>query len=171
MKTIKIIVAILTLSVMVQFADAQNGCSGNRVRMSRGTKGHGCHCTTKCVDSSEVATYQANYWRVGECPFICLIGFRNDNEVNSFLETALTAIYPNPASGIVTIDFTLAQQSVVTLEVFDLMGKHITTIAQDVFGDDDNEVNWDAGTVNPGIYFLQMRTDNFSATKRMSVIN
>lgn len=171
MKKIKIIMTVLALSVMYQYAEAQS-CTGNKVRMFSGLRGCGCNtCQRICVDAVDVATYQANGWSLTGCSKFCCAGFFRTGETIPVIETSLADIHPNPTSGMVTIDFTLAQQSVVTLQVFDIMGKHITTIEQDVFEDGGNEVNWDASTVNPGIYFLQMRTDNFTATKRISVIN
>lgn len=170
MKTIKLIVAILSLSVMYQFADAQNGCAGNRVRMSSGTKGHGCHCTSRCVDVSEVPAYQANYWYIGECARFCLIGWRSTDEVKSETETSLTEIYPNPASDFVTIEFALAQQGEVTLEVYDLTGRFVTVIKHDVFEAETNEVIWDASVLTQGIYFIKMKAGDYSGFKKISVV-
>jgi hypothetical protein len=171
MKTIKIIVAILTLSVTYHFAAAQGNCPGNKVRISSGTKGRGCTCKSKCVDQSEVATYQATgWWYVGACVHFCAIGFRSEGEMHSVLETFLTEIYPNPASGSVTIEFTLSQQGEVTLEIFDVTGRFVTTIERNLFEEGDNEVNWDASVLNQGIYLLKMTAGDYSAIKRISVI-
>jgi hypothetical protein len=60
--TIKIIVLVLSLSVIYQFASAQSACSGNKVRMVKGAYRCGCHCQKKCVALADVATYQANGW-------------------------------------------------------------------------------------------------------------
>lgn len=79
-------------------------------------------------------------------------------------------IYPNPASGTVTIDFDLPKPGKVILEVFDLTGRYVSTIAHDVFVEDGNEVTWDASTINQGIYFIKMKADSYSEVKRISVI-
>jgi hypothetical protein len=60
--TIKIIVLVLSLSVIYQFASAQSACSGNKVHMVKGAYRCGCHCQKKCVALADVATYQANGW-------------------------------------------------------------------------------------------------------------
>jgi hypothetical protein len=169
-KIIKIMVIILSLSVMYQFADAQGNCPGNKIKMSKGVKGCGCTCTKKCVDPVDVQTYLNNGWFVGDCvKFCCSGGFRLDGNTIS-PETFLTEVYPNPATGVINIDFTLSQQSEVTLEVFDMMGKYCTTIAHSIFEIDGNEVTWDASTLNQGIYFLRMKAGNYSAIKRISII-
>lgn len=168
MKKIKIVIMILSLSVMYQFAAAQTSCSGNKVLMSKGSKGCGCHCQKKCVAPSDTLTYKNNGWRFGDCWGSCC--WIRNGEQPVATETSLTEIYPNPASGIVTITFTLAQPGEVSLEVFDLTGRYVTTISRTVFEDETSEVTWDASGVNSGIYFLQMKAGSFSETKRLSVI-
>ena len=170
MKTIKIIVAVLSLSVMYQFASAQGNCPGNKVKIARGTKGHGCTCKQKCVEAAEVPAYQALGWYLGECVKFCLIGFRSHDEMNSSTETLLTEIYPNPAAGSVNITFNLFQTSEVTLEVFDMTGRFVTTIEHNLFEEGGNEVTWDASVLNQGIYLLKMTAGDYSAIKRISVI-
>src|SRR5215213_271537 len=126
MKTIKIMVMVLSLSVMYQFAAAQ-GCSGNRVLMSIGFRGCGCNnCTKQCVAPADTAAYAANGWRYGGgCSRFCCFtdGFRSGDEMNFTLETALTEIYPNPVFGSLNIAFTLSEPGEVTLEVFDVTGR------------------------------------------------
>jgi len=171
MKTIKIIVTVIVLSVMNQFAEAQNNCPGNKVRMFMGLRGCGCNtCQKICVDPVDVPTYQANGWSLIGCSKFCCAGFFRTGEVIPAIETSLTEIYPNPAAGSVTITFTLSQQGEVTLEIFDVMGRFVTTITHDVFEEESNEVSWDAGVLNQGIYFLKMKADDYSAMKRISII-
>lgn len=172
MKTIKIIVTVFALSVMYQYAEAQNNCPGNKIKMSKGFKKCGCNtCTKTCVAPADTAAYIANGWHYGESCSTCCWGnwIRLDGDAPS-TETTLADIYPNPASGIVTIDFILSQQGEVTLEVFDVTGRYVSAIAHDVFEEDGNEVTWDASRVNPGVYFLRMKAGSYSAMKRISVI-
>ena len=50
MKKIKLIIKILSLGVMYQFASAQSSCSRGHVLMSKGPKtGCGCQCQKKCL--------------------------------------------------------------------------------------------------------------------------
>lgn len=172
MKTIKMIVVILALSAMYQFAEAQSGCTGNKFRMVKGSYRCGCHCQKKCVAAQDTAAYKANSWYFGTDCFGSCCWIRNGEDVLYTLptETSFTEIYPNPASGSVTIAFTLGQQGEVTLDVFDVTGRYVTTIAHNVFEGESSEVTWDASSVNQGIYFIQMKAGSFSATKRISVI-
>ena len=83
----------------------------------------------------------------------------------------LKDIYPNPVSGSVTISFTLSEQSQVVIQVLDITGRYVATVANDIFEDESSEVSWDASALNPGIYFLSMKTGNYSITKKISVIH
>ena len=170
MKTIKIMMMVLALSVMYQFAAAQGSCPGNKVKMAWGTKGHGCNCKQKCVDQAEVATYQAMGWYIGPCVKFCIPdGWKLDDAASSSA-TSLNEIYPNPASGTVNITFTLASEGEVSFDVFDMTGRYVKNIAHDLFEEDANEVSWDTSELNKGIYFLRMKAGSYSAMKKLSVI-
>jgi|GEM_PF-5850104 len=166
MKTIKILVMVLSLSVMYQFATAQ--CSGNKIRIVKGSYHCGCHCQKKCISPLDLPAYQANGWYQGEVCFGSCCWVRTGEEAS--IETSLEEIYPNPASGSVNIAFTLAQDGEVTFEVFDMTGRYVTTIEHNFFKEDGNEIAWDASKVNQGIYFIKMKAGSYSAVKRISVI-
>lgn len=165
---------VLSLSVMYQFASAQN-CPGNKVRISKGWKGAcGCVCQKKCVDQSEVQTYIDMGWYVGECINVgrlCCGGWIRNNKPVENIETMLTGIHPDPVSRAVTISFTLSKQSEVDLRVFDNTGRHVATVANKVFKENSHEVTWNASGVNPGIYFLKMNTDGYNVTRKIAVTN
>lgn len=172
----KIIIMIffsMTFGMIYQTAQAQGNCPGNKVRMSTGLRGCGCNtCQKKCVDPADVQTYLNNGWYYGDCSRLCCMGSgwrAMENEDMTF-ETSITDVYPNPASGLITIAFTLSDQADVTLQLFDMMGRHSATIAHEFFENKINELTWDAGGLPPGIYFLKMQAGDESITKRITVI-
>lgn len=57
--------------------------------------------------------------------------------------TAITKVSPNPISEEATIEFMLSETGNVRLEVVDLFGNVITTIADATFKAGDNELRWD----------------------------
>ena len=170
MKRIKLMIMVLSLSVMYQFASAQTNCSSGHVLMSKGPRtGCGCQCQKKCVLYCDTLSYKNAGWRFGKCWGSCC-WVRNSNE-ETINETMLKDIYPNPVSGSVTISFTLSEQSQVVIQVLDITGRYVATVANDIFEDESSEVSWDASALNPGIYFLSMKTGNYSITKKISVIH
>jgi hypothetical protein len=169
MKKIKIIIMVLfpmLIGMMSQFATAQ--CSGNKIRVVKGSYHCGCHCQKKCISPLDLPAYQANGWYQGEVCFGSCCWVRTGEDAS--IETSLEEIYPNPASGSVNISFTLSQPGEVTLEVFDMTGRYVTTIEHNLFEADGNEVTWDASTINQGMYFIKMKAGSYSAIKRISVI-
>jgi hypothetical protein len=171
MKTIKILLMTIALSMLNQYASAQ--CSGNKIRIVRGSYRCGCHCQKKCISPADLAAYQASGWYQGtDCFGSCCwvrLGEETDH-ADAESVTMFTQIYPNPASGSVTIEFSLAEPSSVTFELYDVIGRYVTTIANDLFEGGSSEEIWDSGSINPGIYFLRMNAAGYTGLKRISVI-
>lgn len=112
-----------------------------------------------------------SYYRLKQTDFDGRFTYSDIKAVNLENENAFDiALYPNPASGPVTIAFNLSQAVEVTLEVFDVTGRFVTTIAHNHFEEENNEVSWNASGVNPGIYFIRMETETYGAMKKIFVI-
>ena len=177
MKKIKTMFMILSLSVMCQFASAQTSCGSGYVRMHKGpkAKGCGCQCQKICVAFQDTLAYKNAGWAVGpKCLWGSCCWVRTENDVSNedaVAQSTLDEIYPNPVSGSVTISFTLAEQSQVTIQVLDITGRYVATVANDIFEDESSEVNWDASGLNSGIYFLQMKAGSYSVTKKINVVH
>ncbi len=157
MKKIKIMVLVLSLSLMYQFAAAQNSCTGNKVLMSKGSRGCGCHCQKKCVSPADVQTYLNNGWHYGDCWGNCCWVKLNGN--SSSPETSLTEIYSNPSSDSTTISFSLSQTRKVSLKIFDMNDRLVSTLADKIFEEGKNELVLSTRNVNKGIYFLQFQSE------------
>ena len=157
MKEIKMMVAVLALSLIHQFAAAQAPCKGNKILMSIGASGCGCHCNKKCVSPAYVQSYLDKGWHFGDCWGNCCWIRVNTGSPGS--ETALKEIYPNTASGSTTISFSLSQTRKVSLKIFDMNGRLVSTLADKIFKEGENELMWSTEKVNGGIYFLQFQSE------------
>jgi hypothetical protein len=90
---------------------------------------------------------------------------------------ALFQNYPNPFRGGAgtTIHYSVAKGGNVEIRIFDVAGRLVSTIAdQAKLG--DNFVVWDGKANNgrsvaSGVYFYQIKTDKFSAHKKMLLVN
>ena len=83
--------------------------------------------------------------------------------------------YPNPFAGITTIKFSINHQSMTKLEIFDLDGRKIRTLAEGLYPAGNNKVDWDGtnetgNKVPSGIYLYRITTKDNTITKRMVVI-
>lgn len=89
--------------------------------------------------------------------------------------TTLAPNRPNPFNPSTVISFTLAAPQRVRLVVYDLKGRQIATLVDEVLAPGWHEVTWrgqDAGgaRVASGVYFYRMEAGNFRQTKSMALI-
>ncbi len=88
---------------------------------------------------------------------------------------ALEQNQPNPLASTTTIPFNLPRESDVKLEIFDLIGRRIRTLANASFGPGTHRVVWDrrtgSGTVAaPGLYFYRIQAGPYRAVRRMAIL-
>jgi hypothetical protein len=96
-------------------------------------------------------------------------GFRiGQNESVMGIEASLQ-VYPNPVAGSTTISFSLEQTQKISLRIFDMSGRLVTTLADASFEAGDHEIVWDATDVNDGIYFLQVRSEENLEVVKLAV--
>jgi len=75
--------------------------------------------------------------------------------------------YPNPFNPTTTIKYTISKQSNVTLKVFDVRGREMATLVNGQQPKGNYEIEFDATELTSGVYFYQLRSGNFSATRKM----
>ncbi|RPH90304.1 MAG: T9SS C-terminal target domain-containing protein, partial [Calditrichaeota bacterium] len=79
--------------------------------------------------------------------------------------------YPNPFNPNTTIRFEVQQQTDVTLQVFNTLGKHVATlVANKPFAAGRYSVAWDASDLASGIYLYRLEAGGQVETKRMILL-
>jgi hypothetical protein len=92
------------------------------------------------------------------------------------LSYSLEQNYPNPFNPTTKIKFDIqksvvsSQYSVVTLKVFDILGKEIATLVNELLKPGTYEVTFDASMLPSGIYFYRLTSGDFSETRKMILI-
>ena len=81
--------------------------------------------------------------------------FREQND-QSRTQTQLAQNYPNPFNPTTTIDYQLPTISQVKLTVYDLLGREVATLIDDVKGAGTHSVTWDASQFASGAYLVRM---------------
>jgi hypothetical protein len=83
----------------------------------------------------------------------------------------LSQNYPNPFNPSTTIEFTLVENSNVTLKIFDLLGREIAAL---VDGERNAgvlyQVVFDASKFSSGIYFYRLQTEKNSLAKKLMLV-
>ena len=80
---------------------------------------------------------------------------------------ALHPSYPNPFSQSTLIGFDLPRSETVTIEVFDLYGRKLATLADGRYGPGSHRVSWRAEGVASGIYLYRLQAGAYSAVRRV----
>jgi len=78
--------------------------------------------------------------------------------------------YPNPFNPETVIEFSLPATGYVQLKVFDLLGKEMTTLLDDVRGAGRYRVSFNAAGLSGGVYFYQLRYNTRVDTRRMILL-
>jgi len=76
---------------------------------------------------------------------------------------------PNPFSYSTNILFSLDNTEEMSLRIFDMNGRLIKVLADQVFAEGDHSLEWIPENVNPGFYFLRIQTSSFSQTEKLIV--
>jgi hypothetical protein len=82
---------------------------------------------------------------------------------------------PNPFGHQTTIAFTIARESVVEVEVFDVRGRKVRSLVDEVRAPGRHQTMWDSkddrgSSVSPGVYFYQMKVGSYRSVKKMVAI-
>jgi predicted acyl esterase len=85
-------------------------------------------------------------------------------------EFALEQNYPNPFNPSTTISFTLAKGSFVTLKIFDLLGREVSTIVSGVLPAGTHARRWDAGGLAGGVYLCRLQAEGKTGTKKLVLL-
>ncbi len=75
--------------------------------------------------------------------------------------------YPNPFNPATMIRFSIPEQGLVTLKVYNLLGEEIATLLNSELKNGTYEVDFNAGNYSSGIYFYTITANNYIATKKM----
>jgi len=94
------------------------------------------------------------------------------NPVGSTLPTvySLSQNYPNPFNPVTKINFALPKQGFVTLKIYDILGRELRTLVNEVKSAGQFSVDFNASEFASGVYFYRLETNGFSDIKRMMLI-
>jgi hypothetical protein len=84
---------------------------------------------------------------------------------------ALNQNYPNPFNPSTTINFTLAEDSHVSLRVFDMLGREVATLANsEMKAVEVHNVLFDASRLSSGLYFYRLDAGKSSLVKKLMLL-
>jgi len=78
--------------------------------------------------------------------------------------------YPNPFNPVTNIRFAIPKNGFVSLKVYDALGREISSIVNEFRQAGEYTVNFNASKLVSGVYFYTLKTESFSATKKMMLV-
>ena len=132
----------------------------------------------------DVGSYASNEIAINwNAPLVYVLGFFNgegitsveDQEINSMPENfELEQNFPNPFNPSTKIRYSISNSTKVTLKIFDILGKEVTTLVDQEQSFGTYEVNFDSknklSPVPSGIYLYTLSAGNFFDSKKMLLL-
>ena len=82
-------------------------------------------------------------------------------------EFSLSQNYPNPFNPTTTIKYAVPKTSLITLKIYDVLGREIETLVNNVQNPGIYSVQFDAAKLSSGVYFYTLQAGDFVITKKM----
>ena len=83
---------------------------------------------------------------------------------------SLAQNYPNPFNPTTVINFSIPVNGFVELKVYDLTGRLVKTLLNDMKSAGTYNVEFNAEEIPSGVYFYKITTDNFTEVKKMMLL-
>lgn len=97
-------------------------------------------------------------------------GISNVDELKQPAQVHLYQNYPNPFNPTTNIRFRIAERGIVSLRVFDIMGREIAWLVNEEKPAGEYSVEFIPNGIASGLYFYQLNTGRFTQTKKMLLI-
>ncbi|MBN1996782.1 T9SS type A sorting domain-containing protein [candidate division KSB1 bacterium] len=123
-----------------------------------------------------------NLTQEGDQMFLNAVAFMLGKEVSvekapatAPADFALKQNFPNPFNPSTNIEFTISAATNVKLGVYNTLGQEVATLANQIFQSGTHTVTWDgrnskSETVESGVYFYKLETENQTSTKKMLLV-
>ena len=99
-----------------------------------------------------------------------LVGFVSATRTVQTSTAAFAPAYPNPTSGRTQLPFSLQKQSVVSLAVFDNLGRRVAEVfSNEIRPAGAHTASLDAAALAPGLYTCRLTVDGTALTRPLSV--
>jgi hypothetical protein len=80
------------------------------------------------------------------------------------------AAYPNPFNPSTKLSFSLPNTARVKLSLFDVTGRNLATLADEVFQAGTYSATWNAESFASGTYFARLETSGFTHTQKLVLL-
>jgi len=92
------------------------------------------------------------------------------NNFNMPLKFALNQNYPNPFNPSTTIEFSLPNSALVTLKVYDLLGREVATLIAEKLNAGSYKYDFNAENLSSGVYLYKIEAGNYVDIRKMILL-
>ena len=85
-------------------------------------------------------------------------------------EYVLHPAFPNPFNPVTTISYGLPFETHITLNVYDVEGRRITTLTEGIRTAGTHTVEWNASSYPSGVYFVKLDAGQFTQTQKLILV-
>ena len=78
--------------------------------------------------------------------------------------------YPNPFNPTTTISFSIPTYEFVSIKVYDLKGRLVTTLLEENLNPGRHNLTWNGKDYSSGQYFVKMKSENYSKTEIVTLV-
>jgi hypothetical protein len=93
-----------------------------------------------------------------------------NDEFGSTFTYVLNQNYPNPFNPSTTISYQIAQNGFVTLKLFNILGKEVAFLVNEIQNAGSYKIEFDGKNLSSGIYLYQLNVGSFSDTKKLTLM-
>ncbi len=83
---------------------------------------------------------------------------------------SLSQNFPNPFNPSTEIQFSIRDASMVSLKVYDILGREVSTVVSDVKEPGTYSITFNASTLSGGVYYARLQSGQRIATKKMLLV-
>ena len=98
------------------------------------------------------------------------VNIDNDGHDNLPVVFDLQQNYPNPFNPSTTVNYSIAEPGMVTLAVYNILGKKVATLVSEHREPGSYSSLWDAGSLASGLYLYRLTSGDRSKTRKMMLI-
>ena len=88
-------------------------------------------------------------------------------ETGQLIKFKLGLNYPNPFNPTTDIRYQIADGGFVSLKIFDVLGREVSTLVNEVKYPGTYTVNWDANGLPGGVYFYRLQAGDFMQARKL----
>ena len=79
----------------------------------------------------------------------------------------LVSNYPNPFNSSTIVRFNVPDEAELELSIFDVAGRKVMDLAKSRFEAGSHSIEWSPGNLSSGVYFVNLKSDNNTSTRKV----